>query len=58
MTRKDYIKIANIIVAAHFKHDREYDMTMEIALDFAYYLKKDNPKFDYTKFINYIKEDL
>jgi len=57
MTRKDYIKIANVLKTANNNRDY-YDMedVFHILIDdMCNVLKADNSRFDKNKFINYIQ---
>ena len=50
MTRKDYVKVAEILNTYHLDID---PMTFEDLLsDFQVMFKKDNPNFDLTRFRN------
>ena len=51
MTRKDYIVIADAIRKSTAE-TRHLNDIMEIASGIAFYLKKDNERFDTDKFIN------
>jgi hypothetical protein len=46
MTRKDYVKIAEVIRNRTNLNDREY-----LAKEFALMLREDNPRFDRDKFM-------
>ena len=56
MTRKDYIKIANVLKTAN--DNRDYyaieDIFDILINDMCDVLKADNSRFDKNKFINYI----
>tara|TARA_R100001126_G_C4709089_1_gene93881 strand:+ start:34 stop:213 length:180 start_codon:yes stop_codon:yes gene_type:complete len=57
MTRKDYIKIANVLKTAN--DNRDYyaieDVFNILIDDMCEVLKADNNRFDKNKFINYIQ---
>jgi hypothetical protein len=57
MTRKDYIKIANVLKTAN--DNRDYyaieDIFNILIDDMCEVLKADNSRFDKNKFINYIQ---
>ena len=57
MTRKDYIKIANVLKTAN--DNRDYyameDVFNILIDDMCEALKADNSRFDKNKFINYIQ---
>jgi len=57
MTRKDYIKIANVLKTAN--DNRDYysveDVFNILIDDMCEVLKADNSRFDKNKFINYIQ---
>jgi hypothetical protein len=54
MTRKDYIITAEILNAG-IPHDK--DLVLKMAGEFANYFKKDNPRFDRTRFFDAVKKD-
>lgn len=51
MTRKDYIKIADII------KDNKDTVSSRLVADFVSLFKEDNNRFDENRFINYINEN-
>jgi hypothetical protein len=50
MTRKDYVKIAEILNSYHL--DIEPQVFKDLLSDFQIFFKKDNPNFDRTRFEN------
>ena len=57
MTRKDYQRIANSIMAVRLRHENSDDKTSynyaltAAALDLAASLQEDNPRFDRARFL-------
>lgn len=56
MTKRDYELIAEIIAELNWNENYKYDDVINIAENFAYKLKSDNPKFNEKIFLGYIKE--
>jgi hypothetical protein len=50
MTRKDYVKIAEILNSYHLEIDSQ--IFEDLLSDFKTFFKKDNPNFDSTRFEN------
>ena len=48
MTRKDYVKIAEILNSYHL--DIEAQIFEDLLSDFQTFFKRDNPNFDNTRF--------
>ena len=50
MTRKDYVKVAEILNAYHMDIDAQ--VFLDMLEDFKIFFKKDNPNFDNVRFHN------
>ena len=51
MTRKDYVVIASALLSLHREGIIGKRIITEVALTLANYLKKNNPRFDKSKFV-------
>lgn len=54
MTRKDYVKVADILNA--YKENIEEQIFSDLVSDFGILFKNDNPNFDYTRFRNAVEK--
>jgi hypothetical protein len=52
MTRKDYVKTADILVS--YASEMSRDLLEDLVFDFSEMFSEDNPNFDETKFYNAI----
>ena len=59
LTKKDYIKIANIIKNFKYReeeHNLPFNPIKFLIDEFCYWLEDDNPNFNEVKFRNYINK--
>lgn len=63
MSKKDYVLIAQVIRDIQYGYlgegkykNGKQQAICDIIINFGDYLKKDNPKFNYNKFVEYINK--
>ena len=58
MSKKNYIEIAKVLREVRAKHPVSDDLFENIVDSLANVLKKDNSRFEYSKFWNYVNKQL
>ncbi len=57
LTRKDFIAIADAIIALHKRFDIEKCLALDLIFEMMSVMRHSNPSFNRYKFINYLEQN-